>query len=619
MKFHLLGPLEVLSGGEDLTPTAPKVRQVLALLLLRHNRVVHADELVDELWGEAPPASARATLQTYIYKLRQSGAEKYTGCFDRLLRTRPNGYLISVHEDDLDLHNFEQSIAAGSTALEQGDPVRAADELSAGLSLWRGAALSDVVAGSVISAAATALAENRLRALELRIEADLRLGGHRSLIGELKELLSVHPLHEVFHTQLMVALQRSGRRLEAIDEYQRLRKILVDELGIEPSAASQDLYRSLLSPDAGIDLPMVEPRELARAPITVRQLRPAQLPSAVPDFTGRERLLAKLTGRLLAERVPAAAAQVVLLTGRTGVGKTAAALQLAQLARTGFDGGQLIFDLQGSGEAPVDPLEVLHSFLTAAGMPADELGPDLDECAKLFRSWCSGRQVLVVLDDAASAAQVAPLIPGNENCAVLITSRRGLHGLPCTERVELEELPVDDGVTLLARLVGTARIAAEPEAAEQIVRRCGRLPLAIRAIGARLMAERGHSLRGMADRLSLPSKCIEELSAPGLDFSERFETGYRVLAAEERSAVRALSLGTRRGRIPERTAAQLLGGVPESAGKLLHRLVDTHFLRVVSWEAEGAPVYEVEELSCAFVVASMEKELVHGVSMRICR
>src|SRR5829696_914819 len=229
VQFSVLGSLQVLSRGVDLAPSAPKLREVLALLVLRNNHVVQTSELIDELWGERPPMSALSTLQTYVYKLRRLlAAERAPG--EEMLTTRPSGYRLDADPDDLDFHRFERLIDAGRNALEAGRSELASSALGQALTLWRGPALFDVETGSLLSAQAIRLEERRLHALELRLDADLALGRHQDLVGELKALASSHPLQEGFHAKLMLVLHRSGRRHDALDVYRRLRAVLADEL-----------------------------------------------------------------------------------------------------------------------------------------------------------------------------------------------------------------------------------------------------------------------------------------------------------------------------------------------------------------------------------------------------
>jgi DNA-binding SARP family transcriptional activator len=252
VRFRLLGPLHVSRDNTVLTPTAPKLRAVLALLVLRHNRLVQTWELVDELWGEAPPRSAHATLQTYIYKLRKLLGQLCDG--SAMLHTEAYGYRAAIPSQDIDVWRFLQLAEQGRVALERGDAEQAADLCAQALAFWRGPALAGVSIGGLLAAQAVRLEEERLRTLEARIEADLLLGRHRRCVGELMELTRTHLVHEGFCRQLMLALYRSDRRGEALAEYQRLRRLMVDEFALEPSARIQRVHRALLAEDLGLEI-----------------------------------------------------------------------------------------------------------------------------------------------------------------------------------------------------------------------------------------------------------------------------------------------------------------------------------------------------------------------------
>jgi DNA-binding SARP family transcriptional activator len=250
MHFNVLGSLEMQHDNHVCTPTAPKVRWVLALLLTRANQVVGVETVINELWGDAPPRSAVTTAQTYIYQLRQTFrrilGDKAAG---ELLTTRSPGYLLRIGPEACDATRFERMVEEGRVALDGGFYAEASRQLGEALALWRGAALGDVPAGRVLEAHVAHLEEMRLQALELRIQADLSLGRHRELIPELRSLVAAHPLNEWVHGQLINALNLSGRRSEALQAYQNLRRVLLDELGLEPSRQLQRLQRMVLNDD----------------------------------------------------------------------------------------------------------------------------------------------------------------------------------------------------------------------------------------------------------------------------------------------------------------------------------------------------------------------------------
>lgn len=248
MRFNLMGPLEVKGDGRTLTPTAAKPRQVLAMLALNAGNMVSAEQLIDELWPEGPPPSAKTTVQTYVYHLRKILSRSKEPAHGKgILATRPAGYVLTVPQENVDAFRFQQLLDEGRRALRRNDPPRAAELLREALSLWRGPMLADVAVGPRLQGQVTLLEEQRIEALLLRIEADLEVGRHREIIGELRWLTQTHQLHEWLHIRLMQALHRSGRRGEALDAYHQLRRLLGDELGLEPSVDAQRLQQQILA------------------------------------------------------------------------------------------------------------------------------------------------------------------------------------------------------------------------------------------------------------------------------------------------------------------------------------------------------------------------------------
>lgn len=250
MRFNLIGPFEIITeDGRSRLPSTPKVCQSLALLLTRPNETVSSDSLIRELWGEAPPKSALTTLQTYIYHARKLFVSEGIVAPERtLLVTRAPGYVIQVEDDEVDVKIFENLIARGQKALQDDEPERALGLLRRALALWRGPALSNIPAGDVLTGRIVHLEELRIRGLQLRIEAEIRLGRQRDAIPELSELVNEYPLNEWFHGQLISALNHSGRRAEALQAYRTLHRILDRELGLEPSPELQRLQLAVLNP-----------------------------------------------------------------------------------------------------------------------------------------------------------------------------------------------------------------------------------------------------------------------------------------------------------------------------------------------------------------------------------
>ncbi|APU14228.1 MULTISPECIES: AfsR/SARP family transcriptional regulator [Actinoalloteichus] len=593
VRFNTLGPLEVLVDDQDLTPTAPKTRQVLALLVSRHNTLVHTSELVDELWGERPPSSALATLQTYIYKLRKLLFAELADETQVGLRTRYFGYVITTPVESVDQYRFEQLSREGRSALDVGEAEVAAERLRDALALWRGPALGGLEVGNLLTAHLTRLDESRLRTLQSRIEADLRLGRHRELISELKELTVARSLDEGFHGQLMTALNRSGRQHEALDVYRRFRRNVIDQLGLEPSPALQRVHNDLLAgggEEAGVPAARLVPAR--RAPEGTEIGTPAQLPHDIADFVGRSGLLEDARRWLAPDSGDAAAGaslRVLAVSGMPGIGKTSFAVRVAHRLRGRFDGGQLFCDLGGSG-TPRTPVSALRGFLRAAGFAPDQLSGELDELATLFRTWSAERRLLVVLDDAAGIDQVRHLLPGGAGCAVLVTARVGVQSLPGARVRTLEPLSCAESLELLSGMIGAERVNRERAEAERLADLCGNLPLAVRCVGARLSAALGWPVSSMARHLGESGRPLDLLRFDGIDVRRSLVTGTRGLPVGVWRTFRDLSTLSSRFTAPD--AARRLGCDPEQAEATLAQLVGRGLLRIAERTREEEVRFE---------------------------
>jgi DNA-binding SARP family transcriptional activator/tetratricopeptide (TPR) repeat protein len=575
-EFCLLGPLLVRRGGTVVPVTAGKQRVLLAALLLSANQPVSLDELDAALWGKAPPASARATLQNYVKRLRQALAE--TG---PRIGTLPQGYLITVAPGELDVSRFEALLGRAGKAAEEGAWGRAAVELRAALSLWRGEPLAGVPSQLLAEREAPRLAELRLAAVEARIDADLHLGRHAGVIAELGQLAGAYPLRERLHGLVMLALYRDGQQAEALAAYQRARRVLVERLGIEPGAGLQRLQQQILAADPALLLP----ESAAGVPAAVV---PRQLPAALAHFAGRAGELKALTGVLDAA---AGGATVVIsaIGGTAGVGKTALAVYWAHQVTEWFPDGQLYVNLRGfdpSG-APVTPADAVRRFLDALGVPAAQI-PDSPEARQgLYRSLLAGRRMLIVADNARDAAQVRPLLPGGEGCLVLVTSRSQLSSLVTAEGAHpltLDVLSPAEARSLLEGRLGPERIAAEPRAAAELAGLCAHLPLALAIAAARAATHPGLPLAALAAELRDAAGRLDALDTGDAAASVRavFSWSYRQLPAP---AVRMFRLlGIHPGPDITAPAAASLAAIPDDqARQVLARLARASLL------AEHAP------------------------------
>ncbi|MFF2644814.1 BTAD domain-containing putative transcriptional regulator [Streptomyces niveus] len=616
LRIRILGPMEISGQGEDRTPSAPMARRLLAALLLHANEQVRTSTLIDELWDGEPPRLARKTIQTYVYQLRKPSHSAVVGTgaggIGERVETCPNGYRIRLAPDELDLWQFERHLARARVDLGDGDPESAARRLRVGLALWRGDAFADIETGPALAARVAQLADARLGAVELRVEADLRLGRHHRLMGELRQLTADHPLNEEFAAQFMLAAYRSGQRGTALETFGQLRRDLVDELGIEPSHRLQRLQRDVLNEAPALDLApgratavrvtdaQAEPvaPETPGTPAAVLPVTPviAQLPSDTPDFVGRRAELARIVTHAKSGSDPLLTApQVVTVLGQAGSGKSTVTVRAAHLLREHFADGQFHVRLHDENDRPTDPAAALRSLLRDIGMRVYELPDQVDELARIFRSWSADRSVLLVLDDAYGPEQVLPLLPGGSLSAVLVTSRVRLPGLPGAANVELGPMETDDAVELLASLAGADRIGADVDAARQTVRLTGNLALGVRAVGEKLAARRMWSVTELAARLAPENHRLAELGSGSLDVLGRLAGACARLAEPDSQALAGLAgAGAVPFDIPR--AARTLAMDTWAAELLVGRLLDHHVVEIAESAPGAATVYRIPEL-----------------------
>lgn len=553
--------MRVCAAVGDVAITASRDRVLLATLLLSAGRPVAAEQLIDAVWGEDPPVTARNQLQTCVSRLRKV-LTAVGAAAD--LRTHPAGYVLDVSVGGLDAVEFDRLVGLARAAAEAGELVRARDGYRAALGLWRGPALAGL-SSAVVRRGAAAWDERRYATVEDRIDVELRLGGEREIVAELAELVQRHPVRERLRAQLMTALCRAGRRAEALAVYRAGRQVMADELGIEPGAALQELHQRILTGDEPLAEPSPPPSVV---PVCC-------LPRPVADFTGR----AESVAFLLAGAVETTTGPVVqLIDGMAGSGKTALAVHAAHLAAGQFPHAQLFIDLYGHGERnPLEPGAALVTLLRQLGVPSERIPADADARVALWRNEVSRRRMLIVLDNAASSAQVAPLLPTTGQTMAIVTSRRRLSGLDGVRPRTLPLLDPDEATALLGRIAGAQRVAAEPDAAAEVVRRCGYLPLAIRLAGARLAHRPGWRVADLADRLGHNRPLLPELAAEDRTVADAFALSYTPLTADQQRMFRLLSIHP--GEWLDDHAAAALTDLPlDQTRTLLDALVDRHLI-----------------------------------------
>ncbi|MCI3934699.1 AfsR/SARP family transcriptional regulator [Streptomyces sp. AN091965] len=566
LRFVLLGRLRAWRGDRELELGSPQQQAFLAVLLLRQERAASVGDVVEALWGGNPPPRAVGALRTYASRLRKLlEPERAAGESPRVLVSVPDGYALHVPREAVDLARFEDHVTAAGRARAAGQLAEARARLRLALEPWRDDPLAGVP-GAAMDAHRARLADQRLTALEARLELDLELDGPQPVLAELARLAARHPFRERLRALQMQALHRDGRSAEALALYDETRLLLSEELGLEPGhdlAQARDL---LTTPKA---------TGSTGAPEQGAPPLPAQLPGDLADFTGRATLVADLCALLTSDRP--GAAPMVAVSGAGGVGKSALAVHVAHLVRKSFPHGQLYMDLQGVGGHPADPAAVLGSFLRALGVDDAEIPHGLAERSALFRARLDGRRVLVLLDNAHGPEQVRPFLPVLPRCAVLVTSRAKLAGPASARLVDLDVMTPDEALDLLGKALGPARVAAEADDAARLVSACGHLPLAVRIVAARLATRPAWPLGALHARLADERHRLAELRVADLTVEAAFALGHAQLRPDQQRAFRLLALPD--GPHVSSAAAAAVLGLPEAeAEALCESLVDVSLL-----------------------------------------
>ena len=582
MEIRLLGPVEVWAMGLRLDSGPPQRRAVLAALAVEAGRLVTTEALIDRVWGDEPPAAPRPAIHAIVTRIRRMLHEaKATEERPPVLEARRGGgYLLHVDPDRVDLLRFQD---LAGTARQSADADRAA-LLDEALDLWRGTALAGVP-GTWAERMRQSWDLERLDAAIDWARTELRLGRHDRVIGRVRPLLAEHPLAEPLVVVSMRALTAAGRVAEAIECYATTRTRLAEHLGTDPGPELRELHEEILRGQAEpAPAQPAQPGQPAQAAESGGAGASApghrnDLPGDVADFTGREFEI-RLIDTATDENRHGTAVTMVAVDGMAGVGKTTLAVHAAHRLAGQYPDGQLLVDLRGhaADQEPAQPSAVLDTLLRAVGTPGDQIPESLDERSALWRARLAERRMLVVLDNAASAAQVRPLLPGTPGCLTLITSRRRMADLDAAQIVSLDVLPPRDAIALFGRIAGSAHAAADPDAVGEVVRLCGYLPLAIRIAAARLRTRPAWTTAELARRLTEGTRRLNELAAGDRSVAAAFELSYRHLTEAQARLFRLLGL------VPGPdfdgyAAAALTGLDVDDVGALLEQLVDVHLLQ----------------------------------------
>jgi len=579
--LRVLGPVEIPAAGPRAPSQPPQQRLVLGMLALRAGHPVPVAELIDAVWDDQPPRSARGSLQALITGVRQAIGPVPGGRLDRC----GEAYRLQVEAGRVDVHRFRLLAAAGRAAADQRAAVAAFDQA---LGLWRGPVLADVPGTAAVAAVRSMLAEERLSVIGDRGAALLACGMERQAAAELPELLADYPLAERLAWLLIVALYRLGQRDGALRVFRAISGRLASELGVQPGPELQALHQRILAGDA--DLAGDPDLSVARqVPSAWRGAVPRQLPASPPHFAGRTAELKALDELVSRSADGDGRGAVWVLSGPAGVGKTTLAVRWAHRVADQFPDGQLYVNLRAFAPEgkPVTPAEALRGLLRAMGVLLAHIPESPDAQAALYRSMLAGKRMLVLIDNAADAGQVRPLLPGGTGCAVLVTSRSQLTGLVAVEGAHplfLDVLPVAESCELLVGRLGAQRVMAEPGAATELAGLCAGLPLALSVAAARAAARPGFALSALAAELRSDENRLDALGTEDADGNVRevLSWSYRQLSGPAARMFRLL--GVHHGPdISAPAAASLAGtGVPQ-ARRALAELTGAHLV------AESAP------------------------------
>jgi DNA-binding SARP family transcriptional activator/tetratricopeptide (TPR) repeat protein len=592
--FQVLGPLAIKVDGQRAAIGGPQRQGVLAALLLRANHPVPIHQLIDMLWPDEPTASAVVQVQGHISALRRSlshGPERD----EAHILTAGSSYLLRLLDGTLDLHVFRAEAAEGRRLVQAGDVGQAAATLRRALEMWRGDAFANL-GFPAIRRAAELLDLERLAVLEDCVAAELATMPPGPLVTELFDLVEQFPLRERLRATLMSALAAIGQRSDALQVYRAGRRVLVDELGVEPGRELRELHQRILTGDR------VEPRVEATGLVPRTGSVPRMLPAGISDFTGR---IEECTAVEQAIRLPRGMPWA-LICGQAGLGKTALAVRVARHIAPRFPDGQLFLRMRHPDGTPVAPAVALARALQALGFRGSAIPVEPDERAALFRSATQEQQLLMVLDDLVDDGQARWLLPGTSTSAVILTSRSNLAGIEGLVRFELAPLTPTESQAMLLDLVGQARVRAEAEAASELARHCAGLPLALRIVAARLSTRPGYRLVRLAEQLADEQRRLDWLSVGDLEVRASLGVSYTGLRPEHRRVFRMLGLLAAPS-FSAWVAGALINDTLGGAELALEALVDGHLVET-SADAPSEPRYRLHPLVRLFAAERAEAE-----------
>jgi DNA-binding SARP family transcriptional activator/Tfp pilus assembly protein PilF len=608
VRIGLLGPVRAWLDNSEVPVGPPRQQALLAVLATNANQVVSRSELIDAIWGTEPPASAAGSVHTYVAGLRR--ALEPTRKTFKVLVSAGSGYTLQLDPDDIDAERFTHCRQAARRLLAAGDREGTLAELDRALRLWAGTPLGGL-GGPFADIERQRLLELRLDVVEERADVLLRLNRPVELVPELTRMLDDNPLRESTRALLIRALHQQGKKAEALAIYRAGAELLDERLGVEPGPVLRQLHDTLLNGTT----PAVRP--------TSPRAVPSQLPHDTRRFTGRGDELRRLDGLLPAVGEPGAGGTVVITTieGTAGIGKTSLAVHWSHQVREMFPDGQLYLNLRGFDvtDKPVSPHDALFTLLSAFRVPSEKIPSTTRERSALLRDVMSGRRLLMVLDNAMSSEQVTPLLPANQSCVVLVTSRNRLDGLVATgdgRQLTLGLFDDVDSAELLASYLGPGRVERERVAFEELLKLCAGLPLALSIVGARAWCSPNLPLAQFVDELRDAHFRLDALDT-GDDSSSNvravFSWSYDALPPAAARMFRLLGLHD--GPDLSRQAAGALADVTEQEAKdQLGELTRAHLLEL---REDGR--YQFHDLLRVYALeraTSDESEEERGASVR---
>lgn len=585
LTYCVLGTLQVRRFGVPLAVPSGKAKAVLAHLLLRAGRTVLLEELIDEVWESAPPASATANLRTYIANLRRL----LNRAGSATIYARAGGYQLAVEPGQLDSVVFHDLVNSARAALGVGDRRRATALLEQSLQMWRGQALEGVPVGPALSAWAGELNESRYLAIEQLAQVRLDLGQAAEVVPLLSRHVADQPLREQAYALLMMAHYRCGNTAAAIDIFRRARHALVTQLGIEPGTALVELHKRILVRDPDLEGGIAGAGTSSRPAVTATI--PRQLPPVPPILVGRDEELAALVRAGSRNDT----STIIAINGAAGTGKTALALAAAHRLADNYPDGSLYINAQASDRAEAErgPTSMADWLLRSMGLPTSELPANPVHAAALWRSIAAGRRLMILIDDVGITDDVGSLLPAAPSCLIIVTSRPVLSTLDALH-FGLTPLTTTAAYHLLRVLAGPGRVDADPDAARAIARYCDNLPLALRIAAARLSRRPGYPLRRFADRLADERRRLDELEIDGWGVRTSFAISYHELCRST-DPVDLLAAGIFRLRaridhpVDSATLAAGLGCPVDDVDAAVDRLIEMRLLEPVEGDLLHMP------------------------------